>query len=93
MSWQPRRWAWIDPRADIDAAIAAKNQMLLSPSQIIREQGRDPSDVWAEIAADIEQMREAGIPDDFIKAAILDKNLQATVMAEAAKAQTQGQDE
>ena len=93
VSWQPRRWAWIDPRADIEAAIAAKNQMLLSPSQIIREQGRDPSDVWAEIAADIEQMRAAGIPDEFVKAAILDKNLQATVMAEAAKTQTQGQDE
>ena len=93
VSWQPRRWAWIDPRADIEAAVAAKNQMLLSPSQIIREQGRDPSDVWAEIAADIEQMRMAGIPDEFIKAAILDKNLQATVMAEAAKNQTQGKEE
>ena len=46
-----------------------------------------------EIAADIEQMRMAGIPDEFIKAAILDKNLQATVMAEAAKNQTQGKEE
>ena len=90
VSWQPRRWQWIDPRADVDAAIAAKNQLLLSPGQIIREQGRDPSDVWREIAADIQEMRNAGIPDDFIKAAILDKNLQATNMAAQAAAQPKG---
>ncbi len=84
VTWQPRRWAWIDPRADVDASIAAKNQLLLSPGQIIREQGRDPGDVWREIAADIEEMKAAGIPDEFIKAAILDKNLQATLQAEQA---------
>lgn len=78
VTWQPRRWAWIDPRADVEANIAAKNSMLQSPSQIIREQGRDPSDVWREIAADIEEMKAAGIPDDFIKASILENNLAAT---------------
>ncbi len=86
VSWQARRWAWIDPRADVDAAIAAKNQLLLSPGQIIRESGRDPSDVWREIAADIAEMQAAGIPNEFIKAAILDKNLQPTLQAEQAAA-------
>ena len=82
VSWQPRRWAWIDPRADVQAAVMSKNNLLQSPGQIIREGGRDPSDVWREIAADIEEMRAAGIPDAFIQAAILDKNLQASVMAQ-----------
>ena len=86
VSWQPRRWAWIDPRADVQAAVMSKNNLLQSPGQIIREGGRDPSDVWREIAADIEEMRAAGIPDAFIQAAILDKNLQASVMAQ----QTEG---
>lgn len=81
VSWQPRRWAWIDPQADIQAAVTAKNHLLDSPGRIIREQGRDPSDVWREIASDIDEMRAAGIPDEFIKAAILDKNLQAAVQA------------
>lgn len=81
VSWQPRRWAWIDPKSDIEAAVTAKNQMLMAPSQIIRDQGRDPSDVWREIAADIEQMKAAGIPENFIQAVFLDKNLQASVMA------------
>lgn len=85
--WQPRRWAWIDPKSDIDASVTAKNQMLMAPSQIIREQGRDPSDVWREIAADIREMEEAGIPADYVKSAILDTNLQATVMAQTAQAE------
>lgn len=94
VSWQPRRWAWIDPRADIEAAVAAKNNMLMAPGQIIREQGRDPSDVWREIASDIAEMRAAGIPEEYIKASVLDKNLQATVMAETAKMQqNKGQDD
>jgi phage portal protein, lambda family len=84
VTWQPRRWAWIDPRADIDAAATAKNQLLMAPSQIISEQGRDPSDVWREIAADIAEMRAAGIPDTFIESAILGNNLQATVQGRIA---------
>lgn len=83
VSWQPRRWAWIDPSADVNASIAAKNSLLQSPGQIIREGGRDPSEVWREISSDIEQMKAAGIPDDFIKSAILDTNLQAVNAAAA----------
>ncbi|WP_228368219.1 phage portal protein, partial [Klebsiella pneumoniae] len=41
VEWQGRRWAWIDPRADNDANIAAMRAGLKSPSQIIRESGRD----------------------------------------------------
>lgn len=88
VSWQPRRWAWIDPRADVQAAVMSKNNLLQSPGQIIREGGRDPSDVWREIAADILEMRTAGIPDSFIQAAILDKNLQASVMAQNNQAES-----
>lgn len=70
VSWQPRRWEWIDPRADMDAAERSKNNLLASPSQIIRDQGRDPQTVWREIARDIETMKAAGIPDHFIETAI-----------------------
>ena len=86
VSWQPRRWQWIDPQSDVNAAVAAKNNLLLSPGQIIREQGKDPSSIWREIANDIAEMKSAGIPEDYIKASILDKNLVAITQAEAAKA-------
>lgn len=71
--FQPRRWQWIDPRADVEAAVASKNNLLVAPSALIREQGRDPQTVWREIAADIEAMRAAGIPDEFIMAAMGNK--------------------
>ena len=73
--WQPRRWQWIDPRADVKAAIDSKNNMLASPGQLIRDTGRDPDTVWREVAADIEAMRKAGIPDEMIAAA-MSKSLQ-----------------
>ncbi|QOE32737.1 portal protein [Achromobacter phage Mano] len=67
VSWQPRRWQWIDPRADVDAAVSSKNNMLASPGQIIREQGRDPQTVWKEAARDVRAMIDAyvaeGLPE------------------------------
>lgn len=64
--WQPRRWAWIDPRADVTSAISQKDNLMGSFGQFIRDQGRDPQTVWREIASDIEQMRAAGIPETYI---------------------------
>jgi capsid protein len=56
VTWQPRRWAWIDPSADVTAAEKSKNNMLTSAGAIIREQGKDPQTVWAEIARDTRAM-------------------------------------
>lgn len=70
VGWQPRRWQWVDPRADVDAAVKSKDNLLTSPSQLIRESGRDPDATWREIASDIARMRAAGIDDEFIKLAI-----------------------
>lgn len=70
VSWQPRRWSWIDPAADVKAAVDSKNNLLMSPGGIIREQGRDPSNVWRDIAADIAAMKAAGIPENFIQMAM-----------------------
>lgn len=70
VEWQPRRWDWIDPNADVKAAVASKNNLLTSPGQIIRDRGRDPNAVWQEIGRDIESMRAAGIPDEYIQIAL-----------------------
>lgn len=75
VTWQPRRWQWIDPRADVDAAVDSKNNMLTSPSTIIREQGKDPQDVWAETARDMRAMIDAmvaeGLDEDTAKELVL----------------------
>ena len=65
--WQPRRWAWIDPRADVGSALSSMRGGLISPSAIIREQGRDPETVFLEIAEDIKAMAAAGIPEELIE--------------------------
>jgi lambda family phage portal protein len=70
VEWQPRRWDWIDPNADVKAAVASKNNLLASPGQIIRDRGRDPDSVWQEIGRDIQAMRAAGIPDEYITIAL-----------------------
>lgn len=61
--WQPRRWDWIDPRADVDAATTSKNNMLASPSKILREQGLDPLQVWRETARDIRSMIDSMVAE------------------------------
>ncbi|AWM87367.1 phage portal protein [Microvirga sp. 17 mud 1-3] len=67
ISWQGRRWQWIDPTADVKAAVESKNNLLASPGQIIRESGRDPQTVWQESARDVRAMIDAyvaeGIPE------------------------------
>ena len=69
--WQGRRWQWIDPRADVDGALASIRGGLQSFSQVIREQGRDPEVVFQEWADDIEAMKDAGIKDEVIMAFVL----------------------
>ena len=65
--WQPRRWAWIDPRADQEANNSSIRGGQNSFSAVIREQGRDPETVFAELSADLAAMKAAGIPDDYIQ--------------------------
>lgn len=67
ISWQPRRWQWIDPRADVDAAVESKNNFLASPGQIIRESGRDPQTVWTESARDQRAIVDAYVAEGFTK--------------------------
>lgn len=68
--WLGRRWQWVDPTADVKAAVDMKNNLLTAPSDPIRELGEDPQGVWRRIANDIAEMRAAGIPDEFIKLAM-----------------------
>lgn len=59
--WQPRGWGWVDPLKDSKANIQDITANLKSPSEVIRASGRDPDEVWAEIAEDKKKMQELGI--------------------------------
>jgi len=61
VSWQGRRWDWVDPLKDIQANETAIKNNLRSVSDVIREQGRDPDEVFAEIQRERERFEELGI--------------------------------
>ena len=75
IEWQPRRWSWVDPQADVKAAETMKNNMLQSPSRIIREMGYDPDAVWRESASDVRRMIDnyvaQGISQDMAEKLVL----------------------
>lgn len=60
-NFQARRWLWVDPLKDMSANEKAITLGLTSRSAVIREQGRDPEDVFLEIQAEQERLKELGI--------------------------------
>jgi lambda family phage portal protein len=50
-----RRWEWVDPKSDIMALREAVALGIKSRAEIIRERGRDPEEVWAELDAEQER--------------------------------------
>lgn len=63
-TFQARRWPWVDPLKDLQAAELAVQLCTRSISDIIREQGRDPDDVWEELAADRKRLEALGLAPD-----------------------------
>ena len=49
-TWQPRRWAWVDPLKDIEASVLAIENGLASPYTVAAQMGVDIDDVLADIA-------------------------------------------
>jgi lambda family phage portal protein len=50
--WKPRRWDWVDPLKDMQAAVLAVEKGFKSRRSIIAENGGDIEDVFNDIAAD-----------------------------------------
>ena len=55
--WQFRRWTWVDPLKDAEARVLEIANGLNSYSAVLRELGRDPEAVWAELEKDKERLR------------------------------------
>ncbi len=63
-TWQPRRWTWIDPRADMEAAKSAVALGINSRSRIAGDQGADLDDVFDELAREQQAAERLGIEID-----------------------------
>ncbi len=59
--WQPRRWDWIDPLKDTTADRFQQQDLTMSRSERIRKRGRQPSEVFNEIAAENKLMDDLGV--------------------------------
>jgi lambda family phage portal protein len=59
--WQGRRWQWVDPLKEVNAAILAKDHKLKSRTRIVAEGGEDIEDVFDEIAQEEALAKEKGI--------------------------------
>ena len=60
-SYQGRRWKWVDPQKEANAAREAVALNTKSLSEIIRDEGRDPETVWNEIAKERQILDALGI--------------------------------
>lgn len=60
-TWQGRRWAWVDPKKDVDASVTSIQNLLASPQQIAAQQGRDITDVLDDIQRFEAMAKERGI--------------------------------
>lgn len=54
------RWDYVNPLQDVRADLAAIGGALLSPSEALRRRGYEPAQVYAEIASDLETLKESG---------------------------------
>lgn len=61
-TFQPRRWPAVDPLKDEQSALMAVLLRRRSISSLIRQDGSDPDEVWAELARDLEKLNQAGMP-------------------------------
>lgn len=61
VTWSMRRWSWVDPVKDVNSAAISVQNGFRSRSDVIREQGRDPDDVWNEIEKENELLKTKGI--------------------------------
>lgn len=62
-SFQPRSWSWVDPEADVKAAVTMIDNRLRSHRQIADEQGVDLDDVITDEAAFRTACAEAQLPE------------------------------
>ena len=61
VEFQGRRWAWIDPSADVAAAEKLLALKLRSRTSIMQEMGQDAEDTWATISREQDEMDKLGV--------------------------------
>lgn len=61
LTWAPPKFVWVDPLKDATADLLAMRAGIRTWDEVVAEQGRDPEEVLAEIAARNKKFDDAGI--------------------------------
>lgn len=61
LDWAPRGWDWVDPSKDSKAATESIGNRTKTRGDYIRAQGRDPDEVFIEMAEEEARLRELGL--------------------------------
>lgn len=56
--WQFRRWPWVDPLKDFQATEMEISAGMQSFTDAMRERGRDPERVWAQLEQDLDRIEK-----------------------------------
>jgi lambda family phage portal protein len=64
-SFVGKRWAWVDPRADVEAKQTEVRSGFTAPSLVVAEQGKDYEELLQQIALDKLLAAKYGVPLDF----------------------------
>lgn len=59
--WQPRGWAWVDPKKDIEANIAAVNAGFKTRTQVLAESGDDIEETFEQLAKEKQLAAQHGL--------------------------------
>lgn len=73
VSFQGRRWAWIDPSAEVSAHEKALGLGIESRTQVIRDNGGEAYETFKEIASERADMKALGLDPDIHQAGAAQK--------------------
>jgi len=61
IEWQPRGWAWVDPKNDVEAAVLAIQHGMDSRTHVMGESGRDVEETFAALDRESQLAKEYGV--------------------------------
>lgn len=65
-SFRPRGWQWVDPKSEIDAAVTAMHNGVMSPSDVSGQFGRDIEETYSQFERDSQLAEQFGLELAFL---------------------------
>jgi lambda family phage portal protein len=67
LEFRGRRWSWVDPQKEVDAAVRAIHNGLRSRTDVVTDAGGDFDDLVVQLADETQALEDAGVPFELPK--------------------------